>query len=218
MRIRKRLMVIALAGGIGGLLLVPFAQAARPGVQAWELWLLLPVACFAVTGLCAWGGLKIADRANLPMPFLRPWEKGEVGDSSERAWMLRVSVAVGGIFGLASEAALHWRGVALYPGSLLVRLGALPFAAVVPETIVHLLLMSALVFLTKRTWIPILLSSLMYVLLFHGQWLGGASATDFVWAMNFVFSVLTGWVYSRYGIESAYLTHGVAQAILLGLN
>jgi hypothetical protein len=217
MRIRKRLIAIALAGGIGGLLFIPLLRASRPGIPRWELW-LLPLGSFVVTALCAWGGLKIADQANLPMPFLRPWEKGEPGASSERAWMLRVSVAAGGIFGLAAEAAYHWRGITPFSGSLLERLAALPFAVVVPETVAHLLVMSALVLLTKRTWIAILLSSLLYVLPFHGQWTTGASVTGLFWAVNFLLSVLTGWVYSRYGIESAYLTHGVAQAILLGLN
>ncbi|HEV2388782.1 MAG TPA: hypothetical protein VGS20_16180 [Candidatus Acidoferrales bacterium] len=218
MRIRKRLIAIAVSGGIGGLLLVPFALRTRPDLGPLEVWLSLPIGSFLVTALCAWGGLHLADRANLPMPFLRPWETGVAGDTSQRAWMLRVSVAAGGIFGLAAGTATHWLQAPAPATSWPVRMATIPFAAVVPETVVHLLVMSALVVALKRTWIPIVLSSLVYVVLFHGQWFGGTSPADFIWVINFALGMLTGWVYSRHGIESAFLTHAVAHAFILSLR
>jgi len=42
--------------------------------------------------------------------------------------------------------------------------------------------------------------------------------TALVISANFTFGTLTGWMYARYGFESAVLTHAVAHLIGLGWN
>ncbi|HVB99971.1 MAG TPA: hypothetical protein VNJ12_11655 [Candidatus Dormibacteraeota bacterium] len=217
MPIRKRLAVLTLAGGIGGLFLIPYVLIARPDIHPAYVWLGLPLGSLVVSGLCAWAGLKFADRAGLAMPYLRPWELGQRGDRAERGWLIRVSVATGGIFGLAGTIAYHLAGLPPHPGTFAVRVSTFPFAALVPEIVAHLFVMSGLVLALKRTWISILLSGVVFVLLFHGGQIVAGPVPAFVWAFDYLFGVMTGWIYSRYGIEGAALTHAVAHAILFGM-
>ena len=96
MPIKKRLWVLAFAGGISGLFLVPYLLVSRPDINPTDIWLGLPLGSLLVSALCAWAGLKFADRANISMPYLRPWETGKRADSTERGWLIRVSIAAGG--------------------------------------------------------------------------------------------------------------------------
>jgi hypothetical protein len=167
MPIRKRLWALTLAGGIGGLFFVPYALTARPDIHPAYIWMGLPLGSLLVSALCSWAGLKFADRAGIAMPYLRAWELGQPGDSAERGWLIRVSIAAGGIFGLGGSFLFHLAGMPPHPGSLAVRLSTFPFAALVPEIVAHLFLMSGLVLAMKRTWIPILLSGVVFVLCRH---------------------------------------------------
>lgn len=216
--ITKRLLLLAFAGGIGGLFFVPYMLMARPNIRPEYIWLGFPLGSLFVCFLCAWGGLRFADRAKIAMPYLRSWELNQRGDSAERGWLIRVCVAAGGIFGLAGAVLFHVWGMPPHPGPLAVRLSTFPFAALVPEIVAHLFVMSGLVLAMKRTWIPILLSGLVFVFAFHAGQVIAGPVPGFVWAFDYVFGVLTGWIYSRYGIEGAALTHAVAYAILLGIN
>jgi hypothetical protein len=218
LQIQNRLVALTMLGGLSGLLYVPFALMARPEFGPLILLLGLPIGSALVVGLSSWGGLILVDRLGLSMPLLGPWELGQRGDPLEKAWMVRVSAAGGGVFGLAANAAMHVMKVPGNPGSLGVRLAAAPFAAVVPEAVAHLLVMSGLMLLMKQTWIPILLSSAAYAFLLHIPLVGLAGAAAFMVPFNFFFATLTGWLYSRYGIGSAMLAHSVGQAIFLGLN
>ncbi|HVB35438.1 MAG TPA: hypothetical protein VNJ52_13855 [Patescibacteria group bacterium] len=218
MPIRKRLWALTLTGGIGGLFAVPYVLLARPDINPAIIWLALPLGSLLVSALCAWAGLRLADRADLAMPYLRPWELGQLGDSAERGWLVRVCIAAGGIFGLAGAVAFRLAGMPVHPGGLAVRLSAFPFAAVVPEIVAHLFVMSGLVLVMKRTWIPILLSGLVFVVAFHAGRVAAGPLPAFIWVFDYLFGVLTGWIYSRYGIEGAALTGAVVHAILLGIN
>lgn len=217
MSIRKRLFALTLVGGISGLFFVPYALTARPDINPSYIWLGLPLGSLALSALCGWAGLKFADRAGLAMPYLRPWELGQRGDPRERGWLIRVSVAAGGIFGLAGAMAFHVMHIAPHSGTLGLRLSTFPFAAVVPEIVTHLFVMSGLVLVMKRTWIPILLSGVVFAVGFHGGRALIGPVPEFIWVFDYLFSVLTGWIYSRYGIEGAALTHAVTRAILMGL-
>ncbi len=218
MPIRKRLGLLTLAGGIGGLFLVPYVLTIRRDIHPAYVWLGLPLGSLVISFLCAWPGLLMADRAGLAMPYLRAWELGEPGDSAERGWLIRVTVAAGGIFGLAGAIAFHVAGMPAHPGQLTLRVSTFPFAALVPEIIAHLFVMSGLVLALKRTWISILLSGVVFVVLFHGGRVAAIPVSGFAWGFDYLFGILTGWIYSRYGIEGAVLTHAVAHAILFGLT
>lgn len=216
MQIRKRLSALTLAGGISGLFFVPYVLTARPDINPKLIWIGLPLGSLVVSALCSWAGLKFADRARLAMPYLRPWELGEPGDRAERGWLIRVSIAAGGIFGLLGAVLFYALG-SHPPGNLTIRLSTFPFAAIVPEIVAHLFVMSGLVMVMKRTWIPILLSGLVFVLAFHGGRVVAGPVPMYAWAFDYLFGVLTGWIYSRYGVEGAMLTHAVAHAIWFGL-
>jgi hypothetical protein len=216
--IRKRLWAIALAGGVSGLFFTPFALQARPDWPAEYVWIGFPVGGLVVSFLCAWAGLRLADRAGLAMPYLRPWELKQPGDSRERGWLVRVCVAAGGVFGLAGTVAAHLSGAPPHPGNLTVRLSAFLFVALLPEIVAHLFVMSGLLLVTKRTWLSILLSGVVFVLVFHGGRLSPVPLPPYGWVFDYLFGILTGWIYSRYGLEGAALTGAVAQAILFGIN
>jgi hypothetical protein len=218
MPIRKRLWALTLAGGVSGLFFVPYVLAARPDINPSYVWLGLPLGSLVVSALCGWAGLKLADIAGLAMPYLRSWDSGQKGDRHERGWLVRVSVAAGGIFGLAGAIAFHVMEIPPHPGNLTLRLSTFPFAAVVPEIVAHLFVMSGLVLVMKRTWVPILLSGLVFTLGFHAGRIVIGPVPGFVWGFDYLFGVLTGWIYSRYGIEGAMLTHAVTSAILMGLT
>lgn len=218
MPIRKRLLLLTFAGGIAGLFFIPYALTTRPDIQPEYIWLGLPLGSMVLSFLCAWGGLKFADRAGIPMPYLRSWELGQRGDSAERGWLIRVSVAAGGILGLAGSVLIHLAGLPPYPGSLAVRLSTFPFAALVPEIVAHLFVMSGLVLAIKRTWIPILLSGLVFVFAFHAGRVAAGPVPPVMWAFDYLFGVMTGWIYSRYGIEGAALSHAVVHAIMIGIS
>jgi hypothetical protein len=99
------------------------------------------------------------------------------------------------------------------PGSLTVRLLTVFFAATVTEIVVHLFAMSGLVLLLRRQWLAILLSSVLFVVIFHSGQVGGPLTSSVVLLANFIFGTLTGWIYRRYGFECALLTHAVAHLI-----
>ncbi len=208
--------------GVGGALFVPFVFAGA-GEQATRhalyFWIGFPLGSAIFSGLCAWPGLRLADRAGLQMPLLRAWEYQE---RSPRNWgkgACFVSIVTGVFFALFASLISHIIGLPKNPGTLIERLATIPFATVVTETFSHLFLMSVFFFWLKKKWLAILLSSVAFVALFHGQAIQASiELTVFAFLFNFLFATLTGWLYGRYGIESAYLTHAIAHGIVLGIN
>lgn len=222
MEIRRRLILIIALCAIGGALFVPFALAgagAHNARLAAEFWIIFPIGSGIFGWLCAWPGLRLADRSALPMPLLRPWENHAPGiQNSSRQWYW-VSILTAVAFALAAEVIAHFVGLPKNPGTLLDRLATIPFAAIVTETFAHLFLMSLLFLWLKSRWAAILLSSAGFTALFHGGGVQGSiELTAFALAFNFFFATLTGWLYARYGMESAYLAHAVAHGIVLGIN
>lgn len=219
--IRRRLSLLTALGAAGGALFVPFVLA-NPAADAPAPPILLAVFSLGaglITALSAWAGLRWADRAGLPMPLLRRWESaGSTGPANTRTAVL-YPVALGGVLGLLAALIANLIGVPDNPGSPLVRVATTPFAAVVPEVLVHLFFMSGLVRLTGRVWVGVLVSAVAFVLLFHGNPPEGATAvTLFVVGLNFGLGVLTGWIFSRWGFTGAMLAHAAAHAIVLGVN
>jgi hypothetical protein len=214
--IKKRLLFLILLTLVGGFLFVPYSN------DSWnvsiENWLIFPFGSALVVALFGWIGLKLADKTNLPMPILRKWEKKEKIKASD--WKVLLIPAIGG-------AALAFLIVSLNqvfdppknPGTLLMRILTVPWAATFTEVISHLLVMSLLVLLLKNNWAAIIISSLLFVALFHLQNIEGElETTIFLSAGNFAGSTLTGWFYSKYGFESALAGHAVMHLILLSIN
>lgn len=219
--IRRRLLLLTMLGAVGGALFTPFVLA-NPDAEAPSVSIVLAAFTFGsafITAISAWGGLRLADRAGLPMHLLRSWESRTPLEPGALQIGVVYPLISGGVFGLIAALVANLIGIPENPGSLLVRVLTTPFAAVVPEVLVHLLLMSGIVLLTKRVWIAILISALAFVVLFHGNPPEGVLAvTLFVVSLNFGLGVLTGWVFSQWGFTGAMLAHAAAHFIVLGIN
>lgn len=220
--IKRRLTLFVALAAVGGLLFVPFVLASS---QAQEqdstvlTWLAFTLGAAAITALAAWGGLRLADKAALPMPLLRSWEKSEDADRVVATKVVITALGTGATVGLLAALTANAVGVPDNPGSFLERIATTLFAATVPEVLVHLLVMSGLVVLLKRPWPAIVLSSLVFVVLFHGNLVEDSIVlTVFLAIFNFGFGTLTGWFYLRYGFESAVLAHAAGHIIVLGIN
>lgn len=217
----RRLCLLTFLSFVGGLLFVPFLIAGSDVTNQHDLlylWTLSPLVSAAVGALCAWGGLIAADRADLPMPILRAWELHRLQDRSQWRPTLLFPV-IGGIpFAVISLVCAKAAGLPSNPGDLAARLLTTPFAAVLTEIVAHLLILSVLVLWLKKRWLAILLSSVAFTIIFHGQSVGSMLVTVFALGINFSFSAFTGWTYTRYGFLSAMLLHAVAHGIVLGVN
>jgi hypothetical protein len=220
--VRRRLTVLAIASGVGGVLFVPFAKAGM-GVQAVlspvVLWLAFAVGSATIGLLFGWAGLRLADRVQLPMPVLRAWELDRPIDRWTWVRILMPSVVAGVLYAIGVVACVHAVGVPGNPGTLVERLLTVGFAATVPEIGIHLFAMSGLVLLLRSRWPAILLSGVLFVIVFHGSSVTDSVAISaLVILFNFGFGTLTGWLYARYGFEAALATHAIGHAIVLGFN
>jgi len=202
---------------------VPFLSAslrthASEQYSPYFLALLLTLASGLIGGLSAWAGLKLADRAALPMPLLRNWESGTLTAPPIWIRLLSVSMLAGLMAGGGIALLVHALPIPRNPGSLSARCLSLFFAATVTEVLTHLFAMSGFQVLFRRTWLSILLSSFVFVAIFHAGQVGGPAVTLFVLAANFLFATLTGWLYSRYGFEAAMFTHAIGHLIVVGVG
>jgi uncharacterized membrane protein YphA (DoxX/SURF4 family) len=101
-------------------------------------------------------------------------------------------------------------------GTLLERLNTTLFAAVVTEVVVHLFALSGLMILFGNAFLAVLMSSLLFVLLFHSNVAGVSVAASFwVAGYNFLICCVTGFLYLHYGFENAVVCHAVAHTIAL---
>jgi len=219
MPIRRRLTLLTLLSALGGLLFAPFIIA---GVQPSDsvpslpkLAVILGTGSAAVAALCSWTGLRWADRASLPMPLLRAWEAKSPIPLGTLRQILTPALVGGALAGLLIAAVVHLLPVPANPGTLAVRLLTVFFAASVTEIVVHLFAMSGLFQMFGRRWLAILLSSFLFVLIFHSGRVGSPAMTVLVISANFLFGTLTGWLYARYGFESAMFSHAVAHLLVL---
>lgn len=216
MMIKKRLILLTLLTLIGGILFVPYSNGSW--IAPIETWFIFPVASSIGILLFGWIGLKLADKTNLPMPILRKWEKNEKIEKDN--WKILILPAIFGVILALVIAGLNpLFNVPKNPGTLLMRVITAPWAATVTEVVSHLLVMSALFLLLKNKWASIIISGLIFVALFHLQSIEGElKTTIFLSAGNFAGSVLTGWLYSKKGFESAVIAHASMHLVLLAIN
>ncbi|MFC2096175.1 hypothetical protein ACFLQ3_00575 [Bacteroidota bacterium] len=214
--IKKRLILLTVITLIGGFLFVPYSN------ETWTLslqdWLIFPFGSAIVILLFGWLGLIIADKTNLPMPILRKWESNE--KIKKQDWkVLFIPALLGAGLALIIAVLNQFFNVPKNPGTFLMRILTTPWAATVTEVVSHLLVMSLIILLLKNKWLGIILSSLIFLVLFHLQGIeGDLKTTIFLGAGNFTGSTLTGWFYSKYGFESAIVGHATMHLILLAIN
>lgn len=214
----RRFTLLTLLGAAGGALFVPFIAAGSADTP--DLPVLLAsftIGSAFVTGLAALFGLRWADQVGCPMPWLRAWEAGE---RPEIDWRTGFQPAIFGAgLGILAACVATLIGVPENPGSLFVRLATVPFAAIVPEVLVHLFVMSGLVLVLKRGGPAIFLSALVFVVIFHGNPPGDDVVVPvFIVGLNFSLGLLTGWLYWARGFAAAVLAHGAAHFLVLAIN
>ena len=213
---KKRIIFFTILTLIGGFLFVPYSY------ESWTLplkdWLIFPFGSAIVILLLSWLGIKLSDKTNLPMPILRKWENSE--KIEQKDWkILLIPAMLGAILALIIVGISQFFDTPKNQGTLLMRILTTPWAATVTEVVSHLFVMSLLILLLKNKWVGIILSSIIFLILFHLQEAeGDIKVTIFLGAGNFAGSTLTGWFYSKYGFESAVIGHATMHIILLSIN
>jgi hypothetical protein len=223
LRVYRRTWALAFAAVAAGVLFAPFLLAGSdpPGISLARLIVYMGLGAGLLTALAAHFGLRWADRASLPMPLLRSWEYRQPVPWRHVGRVAGLSIAAGISAGAACVLLAHVVGFPANPGGLLVRIATTPFGGIVTEVIAHLFLMSGLVLAFRRRTIPaVLVSALVFAVLFHGGAAAGitASVRYTALALNAGMAILTGFMYSSQGFEAAVLTHASAHAIALAVN
>jgi len=221
-RVCRRTWALALAASAAGALFAPFLLAGSDsaGISLVRPMMYMAFGAGLVTALAAHFGLRWADRASLPMPLLRSWEYRQPVPWRQFGRAAGLSIGVGILFGAAGVQLGHVVGFPANPGGLLVRIATTPFGGIVTEVIIHLFLMSGLVLAFRRRTIPaVVVSALVFVVLFHGGSAGITLSVRYTaLALNAAMAILTGLIYSSQGFEAAVLTHASAHAVALAVN
>ena len=214
---KKRLILLTLSTLISGFLYIPFIKASNDRITS-IIWLLFPIGSTLGVLLFSWLGLRFADKSTLQMPILNKWESGQKIKTNDFRILLKpmfFSIS----FALITYAFNQYFSVPKNPGTLIERTLTTPWAAIVTETISHLFVMTGILLLIKNRCLSILLSSLIFLMLFHLNHIeGNQILTIYLGIMNFSAATLTGWIYSKYSFESAVVSHATMHIILLGLN
>lgn|GEM_PF-2399468 len=215
--IRRRFILLSSLGVFGAISFVPSITAsAVPRPSMLQLWWFV----LAVSGICivsSWFGLRLADAAQLPMPYLRRLDLPS--KPSGRSGILP-AVTFGCFVAAGAIYVLHWFRQPNLAGPLWSRVASVFFAAGSLELVVHLLIMSAVVRLARgRVWLGILVSAIVFVA-FHVMGLQGQSASLIAASalLNGVFGLTLGFFYARYGFEYALLSHAVAHILAVTLG
>ena len=215
-RIVGRFLLLSGIGILGAISFVPSIRASaapRPS----EIQLALFV--FAVSAICIASscfGLRLADTVHLPMPYLRRLDL--ISEPVARNGVLS-AVAFGCLVGVSAIFVLRFFHQPNLAGPLWSRAASVFFAAGSLELVVHLLIMSLAVRVTRgRVWAGILAAAIFFVA-FHAAGLSGQSASLIAAsvALNGVFGLALGFFYARYGFEYVLLCHAVAHILAVTL-
>ena len=212
----RRFLLLSGLGTLGAVSFVPSISAsAAPPPSTVGLFLFVVVVS-TVCCVSSWFGLRLADAAHLPMPYLR-----RLDASAERPGEngLLAAIGFGIVFAAASIFVLRSFHVANLAGPLWTRMATVFFAAGSLEIVVHLLIMSAVVRITRgRVWAGILVAALFFVG-FHVAGLGGHSAALIAASvlLNGTFGLVLGFLCARYGFEYVVVCHGIAHVLAVSL-
>jgi hypothetical protein len=195
----------------------------------------------AIGGLAVWLGLAAARRVGTGAPIL----DGTVA-TPLAARRLAISLAVGAACGAVVVAVLVYGLVPIEPAlatRLRARIGApswLPWAlavesSILEEFVLRLFLLSSLAWLLARgwrndhasvspvaSWSAITASSLVFAAVHLPAWLATTNPTAVLIAsvliLNGVAGMVLGYLYWRWGIESALLAHFAADMVVQGIG
>lgn len=206
------MIALAAIAAAGGILFLPLLSAGshQPIAAVTGFALIITI----VATLAAWPGLRCADAVGLPMPFLRRLDGAGTTIVPPRA--LLVSAACGAALGLGGAIALRAVHAPPFPGGVGARVLSTVFVAGALEMILHLGIMSIVVWLARgRRWIGVVAATVAFVLL---QSTGGALdhplAVILVAGLaNVATGLVVGWLYVGYGLEFATVGRALAYLI-----
>jgi hypothetical protein len=211
--IRRRLIVLASISIVGSVAFMPFLAAATHARAGSLLSVALVVGI--VSTLIAWPGLYCADATNLPMPLLRRLDGRR---DAMPAFAFQAALGVAALFGFVGIVLLRILNAPSAPGSAMARALSALFAGGPIEIIVHVGLMSILVWVMNgRAFAPIALTAMLYgglhvAMQSRGDSLGVSIA---VFAVNGGLAFFLGLMYALYGIEFAMVSHAMAHLLTL---
>jgi hypothetical protein len=209
--IRRRLMLLAAISTAGAILFLPLLAAGSHQPMTGVAGFAVVISTVAI--LVAWPGLRCADLTGLPMPLLRRLD-GIRSRTSPRA--LVVSTMWGTALGAIGVIALRAVHAPPFPGGVLVRILSVVCVAATLEIILHLGVMSIVIWLARgRRWFGILAAAVAFVLL---QSTGGAlnHPLPVILAstvVNAATGVVVGWLYAADGLEYAAVCRALAYLI-----
>ncbi len=214
---KKRLSLFVLFAFISGILYVPFIFASEKNVT-YLIWFIFPLASSVAVFLFSLIGFKFIDKTNFQMPILMKFEKNEKIESLD-FYNLYKSIFFGVLLGLIIFFFNKLFEIPKNPGNILERLLTTPWAGFVTEVISHLVVMTGIMIILNNKWISILLSSFIFLILFHLNGFESSIMVNvYISSANFAGATLTGWIYSKYGFESAVVAHSSMHIILLCFN
>lgn len=216
MPVRGRFTLLTALGFAGAVAFLPTVLAnANPRPRPPQL-IGFVVAVTIACAFCAWFGLRFADAAHLPMPYLRrldfPAEPHTRGNFAP-------ALLFGTVFALAAIAVLRGFHQPNLAGPLWSRIASVLFAAGSLEIVVHLFVMSTVVQIARgRRWPGILAAAVVFTF-FHVAGLGGQSTALIIASttLNGTFGLGLGVLYARYGFESVLVCHAVGHIIAVTL-
>jgi hypothetical protein len=214
--VTRRAALITAATAVGALLMIPYLMAGGRVTPASLT--IFGAGSLVVAALTGYIGLRLADRLDLPMPILRPWEHRTVPDGRSAGRALAVGAAAGVLLGGLAVLLHQAFPTHANPGTLLERLATTVWTTSVTGTVGHLFLLGiALRFIPNR-WLAIVLNALVFTALFH---LDRSLPLDGMLAgagLSLLGMVAIGWILVRTGFEATLVTHAVLYATLVTLN
>jgi hypothetical protein len=218
-QIRKRLILLVAVSFIGSLLFIPFLFAGDPNdtapIKAAILFSSISTVLIFLTG---YAGLLFSDKLNIDMPLLRSWECNRLVDFTR----LKSGIFKGVLVGV-TVAGLCYVGNRIMhpvpnPGNFLTRISTTVWASVVTESIAHLFVLSWLILLIKNKWVAIIISGLIFVLLFHFNSNYNLTMGLYLGSANFLAATATAYLFVNEGFESAVIAHATMHFIMLAIN
>jgi len=215
-RILSRFLVLSSLGVLGAIFFVPsiIASANPRPTTAQLFWFVFTISVVCIAA--AWFGLRFADAANLPMPYLRRLDQASVAECRRG---IVPAALIGVFFGICTILILRYFHVPNLRGSLLSRVAIVFFAAGSLELVVHLLIMSMAVRIFRgRIWAGIVVAAIVFVG-FHATGLAGQSVALIMASIlvNGTFGLALGLCYAKYGFEYVVLCHATAHILAVGV-
>lgn len=221
MKIKKRLLLLLILTFIGAILFIPFIVANESSTEHYidyKTPLIFTSISVIVVALTGWGGLIFSDYVNIKMPILRNWEINQKLEVNQVGNIIWYSVLAGLLMAVLILAGNYFVHPPINKGTLVVRIATFVWASVVTETLLHLFLLSGLIYLIKNNFISIIISALTFVIIFHLNSGLSPAMTFYISLANFSAAVLTGYLFVKKGFESAVFAHMVMHFLLLAVN